>query len=133
MAATATTPDIWTNSTMTIRWTDAASTPINPPGTAERPLADAAARLAALAEEVHGDLHTLRHPETDWMPQRLGPDGAPMLDVLIAGAGQGGLALAGQLIRERVTNIQVIDKTPEGKEGVWNDFGRMPVIRSPKQ
>ncbi len=118
---------------MTIRWTDAASTPINPPGSGERPLADAEARLAGLEKRVHADLHTLRHPETEWMAERTGPDGERLLDVLIAGAGQGGLAVAGQLIRERVGNILVIDKAPKGKEGVWNDFGRMPVIRSPKQ
>ncbi len=118
---------------MTIRWTDAASTPINPPGTGEVPLADAEARLARLTARVQADLHTLRHPETEWMAGRTGPDGEAMLDVLIAGAGQGGLAVAGQLIRERVSNILLIDKAPRGREGVWNDFGRMPVIRSPKQ
>ena len=35
-------------------------------------------------------------------------------------------------MRERVTNILVIDQEPQGKEGIWNSHGRMPVIRSPK-
>ena len=78
------------------------------------------------------NLHSLRHPETDWMPNLIGPDGKSLLDVLVVGAGQGGLGIAGTLMRERVTNILVIDKEPRGKEGTWNSHGRMPVIRSPK-
>ena len=78
------------------------------------------------------NLHSLRHPETDWMPNLIGPDEKPLLDVLVVGAGQGGLGIAGTLMRERVTNILVIDKEPRGKEGIWNSHGRMPVIRSPK-
>ena len=78
------------------------------------------------------NLHSLRHPETDWMPNLIGPDGKSLLDVLVVGAGQGGLGIAGTLMRERVTNILVIDKEPRGKEGIWNSHGRMPVIRSPK-
>ena len=96
------------------------------------PLADAEARLSALADRVGADLDALRHPETDWMPSKTGPDGRAMLDVLIVGGGQGGLAVAGQLIRERVTNIEVVDKAARGREGVWNDSAKMPVIRSPK-
>ena len=117
---------------MTVRWHDAASTPINPPECAVTPLADADDRLLSLAANARADRHRLRHPETDWMPTRPGPDGGAMLDVLIAGAGQGGLAVAGQLIGERVTNILIIDKASRGREGVWNGAARMPVIRSPK-
>ncbi len=91
-----------------------------------------AERLARLEEQVRRDLWLTQHPAQDWMPARSGPDGKPMLDVLIAGAGQGGLAVAFQLIRERVTNIQVIDKAPYGREGVWVTFARMPTLRSPK-
>ena len=78
------------------------------------------------------DLHTLRHPEADWMPSLAGPNGQQLLDVLIVGAGQAGLGIGGLLMRERVTNILLIDKEPRGKEGIWNSHGRMPVIRSPK-
>lgn len=117
---------------MNQRWTDAGTPPINPPGIAVRPLPDADRRLAALEATVRHDMHLLRHPEQDWMATRHGPDGAAMLDVLIVGAGQGGLGIAAQLIRERVTNIEVIDRAPYGREGVWNSIGRMPYIRSPK-
>ena len=85
--------------------------------------------IEALCNRVRADLDTLRHPETGWMPARSGPDGRAMLDVLVVGAGQGGLAVAGQLNRERVTNILIVDKAPRGREGVWNGAARMPVIR----
>ena len=116
-----------------VRWRDDGETRINAPESYGPPLPDADMRLAALAARVRGDLHVLRHPETDWMPPRTGPDGDTLLDVLIVGAGQGGLAIAGLLMRERVTNILVIDREPPGAEGIWNSHGRMPVIRSPKQ
>ena len=58
--------------------------------------------------------------------------GKPALDVLIVGAGQSGLVTAFGLMRERVRNILVIDRAPEGKEGPWVTFARMPTLRSPK-
>jgi cation diffusion facilitator CzcD-associated flavoprotein CzcO len=117
---------------VTTRWNDTDAHRINPPASTSPRLSDAAGRLDRLADRVRADLHALRHPETDWVHPHTGPDGAAMLDVLVVGGGQGGLAVASQLIRERVGNILVIDKAPERLEGVWNDIGRMPVIRSPK-
>jgi cation diffusion facilitator CzcD-associated flavoprotein CzcO len=115
-----------------IRWRDGGKDRINAPESYAPPLPGAEARLASLSAKVRADLHALRHPETDWMHTRQGPDGKPMLDVLVVGAGQGGLSIAAHLIRERVTNILVVDKEREGAEGIWNSHGRMPVIRSPK-
>jgi FAD-dependent urate hydroxylase len=87
--------------------------------------------LSTLEVRVTNDLHALRHPEPEWMPERHGPEGAPLLDVLVVGAGQSGLAICAQLLRERVDNIVAIDAAEEGKEGVWNSFARMPILRSP--
>ena len=115
-----------------VRWRDDVENPINQPESYGPPLADAELRLDTLSAQVIANLHTLRHPETDWMPSLIGPDGKSLLDVLVVGAGQGGIAVAGSLMRERVTNILVIDKEPRGSEGIWNSHGRMPVIRSPK-
>ena len=115
-----------------IRWRDDGDGRINAPESYGPPLPGATQRAEALAARVRADLHVLRHPETDWMPTRLGPDGAPMLDVLVVGAGQGGHAIAAHLLRERVSNILVVDREPAGAEGIWNSHGRMPVIRSPK-
>ncbi len=55
-----------------------------------------------------------------------------MYDVLVAGPGQAGLAIGGYLLREGVNNILLINKAPQGREDVWFDFARMPLIRSLK-
>ena len=87
--------------------------------------------LAALEAQVRRDIALTAHPRADWMKENFF-GGKPMLDVLIVGAGQSGLATAFQLIRERVRNILVIDRAPQGKEGPWVTFARMPTLRSPK-
>src|SRR5579872_1936439 len=60
------------------------------------------------------------------------PDGKPALDVLIVGGGQSGLATAFGLMRSQVTNILILDKAEEGKEGPWLSYARMHTLRSPK-
>ena len=87
--------------------------------------------LAALEAQVRRDIALTAHPRADWMKENF-RGGKPVLDVLIVGAGQSGLATAFQLIRERVSNILVIDRAPRGKEGPWVTFARMPTLRSPK-
>ncbi len=87
--------------------------------------------LAALEAQVRRDIALTAHPRADWMKERK-RHGKTVLDVLIVGAGQSGLATAFQLIRERVRNILVIDRAPEGQEGVWVTYARMPTLRSPK-
>lgn len=96
-----------------------------------RPL-HAEASLEALEARVRRELELTRHPAADWMPSRPGPGGAHLYDVIVAGAGQGGLATAFQLRRECVPNILVIDKAPYGGEGVWVTYARMPTLRTPK-
>ena len=66
------------------------------------------------------------------MPERRAEDSAPLLDVLIVGAGQGGLVTAFQLMRERVANILVVDRASRGREGPWVTYARMATLRSPK-
>jgi FAD-dependent urate hydroxylase len=73
------------------------------------------------------------HPRAAWMPERHGADGRRLLDVLIVGAGQGGLALAFQLGRDRVDNFLLIDRAAEGREGPWRTYARMRSLRSPKE
>lgn len=94
------------------------------------PITDA---LTALQTRVQDDLARTSHPTPLWVPRRIGPDGRPMFDVLIAGAGQGGLTVAHALRRARVENILIIDRAPEGREGVWEQHARMPTLRSPKE
>ena len=87
--------------------------------------------LSALETEIAHDLEITAHPHMEWMVPRLHA-GKPALDVLIVGAGQSGLVTAFGLMRERVRNVLVIDRAPEGKEGPWVTFARMPTLRSPK-
>jgi FAD-dependent urate hydroxylase len=88
--------------------------------------------LIALEAQVCADLAKTAHPSAEWLVPKHGPDGKPALDVLIVGAGQSGLATAFGLMRSQVTNILVLDKAEEGREGPWLSYARMPTLRSPK-
>ena len=85
----------------------------------------------ALEARVAREIEMTAHPRTDWMVPRLHA-GKPALDVLIVGAGQSGLATAFALMRDRVRNILLVDRAPEGQEGPWVTYARMPTLRSPK-
>jgi cation diffusion facilitator CzcD-associated flavoprotein CzcO len=88
--------------------------------------------LAVLEAQVRADLAKISHPGMPWLTPVTGPDGRNALDVLIVGAGQSGLATAFALQRSQVTNILVLDKAEEGREGPWLTYARMPTLRSPK-
>ena len=76
---------------------------------------------------------SIGYPLNEWVPEKFTKEGERVLDVLIVGAGQGGLAIAFQLMRERVNNVLVIDKAEPGTEGPWINYARMPILRSPKE
>ncbi len=88
--------------------------------------------LDALAHQVSRDLQYLNYPPADWVPPMAGPDGVPVLDVLVIGAGMCGQTAAYALLREGVRKLRVIDRAPAGSEGPWGTFARMPTLRSPK-
>ncbi|MFK4497697.1 cation diffusion facilitator CzcD-associated flavoprotein CzcO [Bradyrhizobium japonicum] len=88
--------------------------------------------LAKLKATVRADLAMIAHPGAAWLEPKTGPDGKPALDVLIVGAGQSGIAIGFGLMRSRVSNILLLDKAEEGKEGPWLTYARMPTLRSPK-
>lgn len=85
--------------------------------------------LTELERDIARDLQLTAYPDKPWVPAWTQSE---VLDVLVVGAGQGGLAMASQLLREGVTNVLVIDARPEGKEGIWRDFARMHTLRTPK-
>lgn len=89
--------------------------------------------LDQLTARVKDDLARIAHPDRPWVPPRTGPDGAPVLDVLIVGGGQCGMTTAFALLRAQVTNILVVEKAPRGLEGPWLTYARMPTLRSPKE
>lgn len=88
--------------------------------------------LTELEATVRADLARIAHPGAAWLEPKIGPDGKPALDVLIVGAGQSGIAIGFGLMRSRVSNILLLDKAEEGKEGPWLTYARMPTLRSPK-
>ena len=91
-----------------------------------------AGSLEALEAAVRRDLDYTNYPAPPWVLLRRRDDGEKILDVAIVGAGQGGIGTAFGLLRERVTNIEVFDRNPEGLEGPWVTFARMITLRTPK-
>jgi cation diffusion facilitator CzcD-associated flavoprotein CzcO len=88
--------------------------------------------LAALATRARHDLDMLNFPAANWVPASNGPDGKPMLDVLIVGGGMCGQTAAYGLMREGIRNIRTIDRNRRGDEGPWGTYARMEILRSPK-
>ena len=84
--------------------------------------------LAGLEAELARQLALIGHGGPDWTRERKG-----VLDVAIVGGGQSGLAAAFGLLRERVSNILVIDESPAGFEGPWDTYARMLTLRTPKE
>lgn len=79
------------------------------------------------------DLELLQEPAPDWVPETPAPDGSVARDVVIIGAGMAGLAAGLALLRNGITRTLLIDRAPDGFEGPWASFARMPTLRSPKQ
>ncbi|MBU0867559.1 MAG: FAD/NAD(P)-binding protein, partial [Alphaproteobacteria bacterium] len=88
--------------------------------------------LAALESELARQLVLIGHGGADWTRPRTHPNGH-VHDVIIVGGGQSGLAAAFGLLRERVSNILVIDENPAGLEGPWDTYARMITLRTPKE
>ena len=78
------------------------------------------------------DLDLTRYPARPWVLPHTAPDGEIALDVLIVGGGQAGLTAAFGLLQQRVTNVLVVDENPEGQEGPWGTYARMPTLRTQK-
>ena len=87
--------------------------------------------LAALEADLVRQLSLIGFGGADWTRPRSHPDG-PVHDVVIVGGGQSGLAAAFGLRRERVSNLLIIDESPEGLEGPWDSYARMITLRTPK-
>jgi cation diffusion facilitator CzcD-associated flavoprotein CzcO len=87
--------------------------------------------LQELSRRIAFELECLGYPAREWVAPRR-HTGDPVHDVVIVGGGQSGVALAFRLMRERVTNVRVLDRNPEGREGPWVTFARMQTLRTPK-
>jgi len=87
--------------------------------------------LADLEADLARQLSLIGHGGADWTRPRTHPDGH-IYDAVIVGGGQSGLAAAFGLLRERVSNILVLDENPPGLEGPWETYARMLTLRTPK-
>ncbi|WP_211845351.1 NAD(P)-binding domain-containing protein [Neoroseomonas eburnea] len=87
--------------------------------------------LLELEQDVSRDLELVAHPRAPWLAAKTA-DGAPVLDALVIGAGQCGIAVAHALKRDKVDNLLVIDRATYGREGPWVTYGRMKALRSLK-
>lgn len=88
--------------------------------------------LTGLEQVLARDFERLNHPPKSWVPERVGPDGAPMSDIVIIGGGMCGLAAAFALRRLGIARIRHIDRGEAGQEGPWLTYARMNTLRSPK-
>jgi cation diffusion facilitator CzcD-associated flavoprotein CzcO len=88
--------------------------------------------LAELERAIRDDLALFSYPDRKWVKPVFDKNGERLLDVLIVGGGQSGLAAAHGLIRSGVDNVLVLDQNPAGYEGVWETFARMSELRTPK-
>ncbi len=87
--------------------------------------------LLELEADVARDLALTAHPRAPWLEAKTAR-GQPVLDCLVISAGQCGLAVAHALRRDKVENILVVDRAPEGREGPWTTYARMRALRSLK-
>ncbi|MBV1830135.1 NAD(P)/FAD-dependent oxidoreductase [Komagataeibacter sp. AV436] len=88
--------------------------------------------LAMLEARISRDLDMIAYPEGQWVPEHA-VDGQPVHDVVIIGAGQGGLAI-GMALRhqQRIDNFFIADRAAPGREGPWLDYARMETLRTAK-
>lgn len=84
--------------------------------------------LAALEQRLARDLDYLNYPQRTWVTADSG-----VYNVIIVGAGQGGLATAFALQRKGIAGVLVLDDNPEGWEGPWETYARMETLRTPKE
>jgi len=88
--------------------------------------------LAAHEAAVARDLTLLGLPPAAWTAEPPGPDGGPMADVLVVGAGMLGIAAAAALRFKGIGRVVVVDRARPGLEGPWMTHARMEFLRSPK-
>ncbi|TDH59869.1 NAD(P)/FAD-dependent oxidoreductase [Dankookia rubra] len=88
--------------------------------------------LSAHEARVAHDLELLLRSPANWTAPPTGPDGEPVLDVLVVGAGMYGIAATAALTFKGLRNVLMLDRAPAGREGPWVTTARMETLRSPK-
>ena len=78
------------------------------------------ANLERLEAQVSRDLAAIEIPPAEWMRARQAPDGRRALDVVVVGAGLSGLSIGFGLLRQRIDNFLIIDRSAAGREGPYH-------------
>lgn len=89
--------------------------------------------LQMLEEALTREMELFSYPAKIWPRAGQRDDGMPVYDVVIVGAGQAGIALAFGLLRERITNVLLVDGSAAGQEGPWVTWARMITLRTIKE
>lgn len=79
------------------------------------------------------EIEIFRHNYQAWVPLPQTLDDTHVHDVIIVGGGLYGLGLAWGLMRAKVTNILIVDRSPAGHEGPWSTYARMKTLRTAKE
>ncbi|WP_416262264.1 FAD-dependent oxidoreductase [Gibbsiella quercinecans] len=87
--------------------------------------------LEALRLSVEHELELIAPRPREWTLRKRFRN-QPVLDVLIVGAGQVGLATAFGLRQARINQVMMIDQRPPGFEGPWLTHARMHDLRTSK-
>jgi cation diffusion facilitator CzcD-associated flavoprotein CzcO len=93
----------------------------------------AAERLDALLAQAREERAILDFPDRPWVVPHHTGDGQRILNVLVVGAGQAGIAILAALTRDHVDGILAIDGAARDEEGPWRTVARMNVLRTPKR
>jgi cation diffusion facilitator CzcD-associated flavoprotein CzcO len=86
-----------------------------------------------LAQVVRAELAMLAYPDRAWVLPPTGDNTEPLFNVVVVGGGQSALAIGARLKRDGVDRVLLLDAAEEGAEGVWDNFARMPELRTPKE
>ncbi len=87
--------------------------------------------LDELEQRVAYELNCIYYPGQEWLTS-FSQGEQQIIDVVIVGGGQAGLATAVALQKVGITNIKVLDANPLAYEGPWATYARMHQLRSDK-
>ncbi len=89
--------------------------------------------LAALEARFRDEWDQYAYYRRPWVKAHVHPSGAPVDNVLIAGAGHCGAGLYFGLRQSGIDRVRIIDSRARGQEGVWVHYDRMDSLRTPKE
>jgi cation diffusion facilitator CzcD-associated flavoprotein CzcO len=95
-------------------------------------MGEGAIGLKALEARFRDEWDQYAYYRRPWVKPHTHPSGAPVHNVLIAGAGHCGAGLYFGLRQSGIDGVRIIDSRARGQEGVWVYYDRMESLRTPK-